>query len=127
LFCGNATTKSDWQGSARGRVGWAFNQILLYATGGWAFAHITNTYDTTAFGGGFASISGTRSGWTVGGGAEYALNKNWSLRAEYRYSDFGNVADQSSIAFFPATRVNRHITESQVQAGFSYKFDGFGS
>src|SRR5262249_26262242 len=65
LFCGAATTEIGIQGSVRGRVGVVFDRVLLYATGGLAIADITNTYDTTAFGGGFASIGGTRTGWTA--------------------------------------------------------------
>jgi opacity protein-like surface antigen len=59
-FCGNATTDIGIQGSVRGRPGIAFDRVLLYATGGVAIADITNTYDTTAIGGAFASIGGTR-------------------------------------------------------------------
>jgi outer membrane immunogenic protein len=121
LFCGEATTKSDIQGSVRGRLGVAFDRTLLYATGGAAIATITNTYDTTPFGGGFASIETTRVGWTVGGGLQYAVTDNWSVRGEYRYSDFGRFIDKSNVAFFPATNLNRHLTENQFQVGFSYK------
>ena len=121
LFCGAATTKVGIQGSVQGHVGVAFDRVLLYATGGLAIADITNTYDTTAFGGGFASIGGTRTGWTAGGGAAFAVTNNWSVRAEYRHSDFGDVVDKSSVAFFPATNLNRHVTEDQVQLGASFK------
>jgi outer membrane immunogenic protein len=121
LFCGSATTKVGIQGSVQGHVGVAFDRVLLYATGGLAIADITNTYDTTAFGGGFASIGGTRTGWTAGAGGAFAVTNNWSVRVEYRHSDFGDIVDKSSIAFFPATNLNRHVTEDQVQVGFSYK------
>jgi len=122
LFCGSATTDIGIQGSVRGRLGVAFDRVLLYASGGLAIADITNTYDTTAFGGGFASIGGTRTGWTAGAGAAWAVTNNWSVRAEYRHSDFGDVVDKSNVAFFPATNLNRHVTEDQVQVGFSYRF-----
>jgi outer membrane immunogenic protein len=121
LFCGAAHTDIGVQGSIRGRLGVAFDRVLLYGTGGAAFADITNTYDTTAFGGGFASIGGVRTGWTAGGGIAWAVNNNWSVRGEYRHSDFGNVVDKSSVAFFPATNLNRHVTEDQVQLGVSLK------
>jgi outer membrane immunogenic protein len=103
-------------------VGIAVDRALFYATGGWAVARITNTYDTTAFGGGFASLSHTRDGWTAGGGIDYAVTNNWSLLAEYRYSDFGTFIDRSAVAFFPATTVSRHFTENQLEGGVSYKF-----
>jgi outer membrane immunogenic protein len=123
LFCGTATTKLDVQGSVRGRVGVAFDRVLIYATGGFATTTITNTYDTTAFGGGFASISTSRTGPTAGGGIQYAVTNNLSVRGEYRHTDFGSFIDKSSVAFFPATNLNRHITENQAQVGLSYKFD----
>jgi outer membrane immunogenic protein len=122
LFCGNATTKTDYQAAFVGRAGIAFDRLLLYGSGGVAFTNITNTYDTTPFGGGFASISQDRTGWTAGAGLEYAVTNNWLVRGEYRYTDFGNFVDKSSVAFFPATNVNRHLTENQAQIGLSYKF-----
>jgi len=125
VFCADATTKADTQGSIRGRVGIAVDRALFYATGGVAVAQITNTYDTTtAFGGGFASLSHERDGWTAGGGFDYAVTNNWSLLAEYRYSDFGTFIDRSSVAFFPATNVSRHFTENQLEAGVSVKLGG---
>jgi outer membrane immunogenic protein len=123
------TTRSTVQGSIRARAGIAFDRVLIYATGGVAFADITNLYnDTTGFTttipGTSESISQTRAGWTVGGGLEYALTNNWSVRAEYRYSDFGHFANFPFTGFPPAgpLSVSGHLTENQVQAGFSYKF-----
>ncbi len=89
-----ATSRADIQGSIRGRVGIAWDRALLYATGGVAFSGFNNSItDTTGFvapAGTSASFSNTRVGWTVGGGIEYAITNNWSVRAEYRYSDFGH-------------------------------------
>jgi outer membrane immunogenic protein len=82
-----------------------------------------------AFGpfGGSTSASATRVGWTVGGGLEYAVTNNWSVRAEYRYTDFGHstIFANSFITPFGASGAffNRHFTENRVQVGFSYKFD----
>jgi outer membrane immunogenic protein len=121
LFCGTGTTKVGAQGSLRGRVGFAFDRLLLYGTGGVVVAKITNTYDTTAFGGGFASIESSHTGWTAGIGVAGAVTNNLSIFAEYRHSDFGTFTDRSSVAFFPATDLDRHVTEDQVQVGFSYR------
>jgi outer membrane immunogenic protein len=62
---------------------------------------------------------------TVGGGLDYAVTNNWSIRGEYRYSDFGRFNDFpfSLLASVPLAR--HHLTENQVQAGFSYKFTPF--
>lgn len=109
-------------GSIRARVGIAWDRALIYATGGAAFGDIVNTY-----GNGFAGVqdvlSKTRVGWTVGGGVEYAIDNNWSVRAEYRYTDFGNYSEISPVVIGAAFPVTKKETDNRVQAGFSYKFD----
>jgi outer membrane immunogenic protein len=120
------STRSIVQGSIRARLGVAFDRVLIYGTGGAAFAGFQNNYSV-----GFPSFlaeqdSKTRTGWTVGGGLEYAVTNNWSIRAEYRYSDFGRSPDFpfSSITLGTLSATH-HLTENQVQAGFSYKFNSY--
>ena len=122
---GLATTSRDQiQGSVRGRLGIAVDRALFYATGGVAFGGLRNTYVNTT--NGFAdSFSKTRVGYTVGGGAEYAVTNNVSLRAEYRYTDFGNNTDVLTNSTGAGVAVRHRITDNRVQAGFSYKFDTF--
>jgi outer membrane immunogenic protein len=125
------------QGSVRGRLGIAFDRVLLFGTGGVALTSFNTTYfDTTGFFTGIPgtneTISKTRAGWTAGGGIEYAVTDNWSVQAEYRYSNFGNTTDfpfsnpgavvvlQAAGGFFTA---QHHLTENQVQVGFAYRFD----
>jgi outer membrane immunogenic protein len=122
FFQGLVNPKATVQGSIRARLGIAFDRVLIYATGGAAFADFTIAYNTRPLGG-LDQITSTRSGWTVGGGLDYAITNNWSIGAEYRYSDFGSRNDFSPIALFPNSFVRHHLTENQVQAGFSYKFD----
>ena len=76
------------------------------------------------------SASTTRVGWTVGGGIEYAITNNWSVRAEYRYTEFGHSTMYANSSFwdFPVLGAigafgNRTLNENRVQVGFSYKFD----
>jgi outer membrane immunogenic protein len=111
------------QGSIRARLGIAWDRLLIYGTGGAVFADFTTDYNNLPLGG-LDQITSTRSGWTVGGGLEYAFTNNWSLRAEYRYSDFGNRND-FPLALLANSFVRHHLTENQVQAGFSYKFTPF--
>ena len=115
-------TRSDFQASARGRLGYAFNRVLVYATGGAAWAHITE-HDVSSATGAFTDTSSTLPGWTVGGGLEYAFLNNLIGRVEYRYSDFGTFSYAPAV-FAPFVE-NHRITESQVLVGLSYKF-GFG-
>jgi outer membrane immunogenic protein len=112
-----SNTRSPVQGNIRGRIGIAFDHILVYATGGGAYAAILNAYNVLGAQGNFRT---TRSGWTVGGGVEYAVDNHWSVRAEYRYSDFGYFYDGPAV--FPQVFESHHWTENQVKAGFSYKF-----
>lgn len=116
------STQIPVQGSIRGRLGVALDRVLLYATGGAAFAG----FDTSYTGFGYNASSQSRAGWTVGGGIEYAVTDNWSVRAEYRYADFGHLTDFTSFVFGPGSTVTHHETENAIRAGFSYKFDGFG-
>ncbi|MGB7699073.1 MAG: outer membrane protein [Methylovirgula sp.] len=119
------STRIGIQGSVRGRVGWAWDRVLFYGTGGVAFASIQSGF-SDSLGPATASSTVDRVGWTAGGGIEYAIDNNWSLRAEYRYSDFGRVTyalDAASGA--PGVNFTKRVTTNQVTAGFSYKFDLF--
>jgi outer membrane immunogenic protein len=118
-FGASVHTKLPVQGSIRLRAGLAWDRALLYATGGAAFAGVKTTYASFF---GYDSISKTRAGWTVGGGIEYAITDNWSIRGEYRYADFGRYTDiLINSATFAGTSVHSHLTENRVQLGISYK------
>ena len=112
------------QGSVRGRVGLAYDRVLFYATGGAAFGGFQNNY-TNTLNGLTDSFSHTRVGYTVGGGIEYAFTNNWSVRAEYRYTDFGHTFDTLSNSTGGGVTVRQREAENRVQLGVSYKFDMF--
>jgi outer membrane immunogenic protein len=78
-------TKLNWIGSLRGRLGYAWDRFLVFGTGGLAYGELEH-YNNAAPGQTFRS---TRTGWTAGGGLEYAVDANWLVRAEYRYYDLG--------------------------------------
>jgi outer membrane immunogenic protein len=118
-------TRVPLEASIRGRLGYAWDRTLFYVTGGAAFGDINHTY-TSATGfvvpvvPGAFSRSSTKVGWTVGAGVEYALSNNWSVRGEYRYTDFSH---QSDLIFGTFANPSHHLTEHAVRVGFSYKFD----
>ena len=118
------SSRDNIQGSLRGRLGFAVDRTLFYATGGAAFGGLRNTYVNTINGAG-DSLNHTRVGYTVGGGVEYAITNNWSLRAEYRYTDFGRYTDVLGGATNGGVAVRHHEVDNRVQGGFSYKFDTF--
>ena len=82
-----ATAKVDALGTVRGRFGFAVDQVLLYGTGGYAWAD--TKLSATALG---LTISDSKvlSGWTAGAGAEWMFAPHWSLKGEYLYRSFGN-------------------------------------
>ena len=98
-----------------------WDRRLAYATGG--FAYGGGKIEGTATIGGVAtafSSSNTYTGWTVGGGIEYALTNNWLLRAEYLYIDFG---DGPTVPVTAAVNiVAGDMTDNIVRAALNYKF-----
>jgi outer membrane immunogenic protein len=126
-----AHSTADIQGSIRGRLGVAWDRALIYATGGVAFGGFNTNVSFNGNGAAGlpfftnASVSSTRTGWTVGGGIDYAVTNNWSIFAEYRYTNFGSIREnnfgQLPIGF--TFNGSRQIQQNQVQVGFSYKFD----
>jgi len=85
------TPAVDAFGTLRGRVGYAQDNWLFYATGGFAWQHITNTVADTAAGGTATvfSTSTTQGGYVVGLGAETAFAPHWTAGIEYLYIDTG--------------------------------------
>ena len=112
------------QGSVRGRLGVAVDRALFYATGGVAIGDIHNSYVNT-FNGAVDSLSRTKVGYTVGGGIEYSVTNNISLRAEYRFTDFGHVTDTLVNSSGGGMNVRHRETDNRVQGGISYRFDTF--
>ncbi len=110
------------EGSIRGRLGVAWDRVLIYATGGVAFAEIRNSYlaGIAVSPGAPFDNTASRIGWTAGAGVEYAVTNNLSVRAEYRYSDFGHETDY---VLFAGTPSLTHLTENAVRVGVSYKVD----
>lgn len=106
---GDVDVGSDWQGSARLRVGYAIDRTLIFATGGIAFA---NAYVKSGALG--IDESKTFTGWTVGGGIEHAFTDNWVGSLEYRYADFGS----KTIGGVTDIDLNQHT----VRVGLAYKF-----
>ncbi len=113
----SSTSRLDWFGTVRGRVGYAFDRWLPYLTGGWAYGH--GNLSGIAGGVGFSG-SNDYSGWTLGGGLEYAFLNNWSAKLEYLYVDFGSGP---SVTVTPGTNISGgHLTDNIVRVGLNYKF-----
>ena len=113
-------TQYGFGAGVRGRLGWAFDHTLVYATGGWAYENIDQTYNNPFLNNFIQTrINTDRSGYTVGGGVEYAFNYNWSARLEYRWSDYGKY---NSIFDVGLVNIHQHSTDNTVQAALIYHF-----
>jgi outer membrane immunogenic protein len=89
-------SKLEALGTVRARIGYAFDRALLYATGGLAFGKVKNyafdLHDPTYN----ANTDSWRTGWTAGGGLEYAVTNNWTVRVEALYVDLGTTSGSIS-------------------------------
>lgn len=114
-LCPNGCSTSDtWLSTVRGRVGYAFDRFMPYVTGGLAIGDIRA--DTPGFAGG----STTNTGWTVGGGIEFALPGNWTAKAEYLHVDLGDYNCGGACGGVPNDNVSMH--DNIVRAGVNYRF-----
>jgi outer membrane immunogenic protein len=122
------TFSSHWLTTIRARAGYAAGPVLFYITGGAAFANI-KTSDSIFFptsGATLAASNGTTaSGWTLGGGVEWALAPSWIVRAEYLYVDLPGTTTTSLTPAFPLafiTNTHTDLHENIARVAVSYKF-----
>jgi outer membrane immunogenic protein len=118
-----ATSAPLWFGAATGRVGYAANDVLFYAKGGWARMNVKYTQDMLA--GGVTvttqSFSDNRSGFTAGAGLEYGMTENLSAKLEYDFYDFG-TKDYAFTQTPVAIRSYLHT----LTVGLNYRFNWAG-
>jgi len=111
--------KTNWYSTVRGRVGTSTGPALLYMTAGGAWVNFTDGITTVA---GLSDVSSkTGGGWTIGGGAEVALDSRWSARLESLYIDAGHVNHGIGGTAFNADFKERFTV---VRAGLTYQFGG---
>ena len=127
----------DAFGTVRGRIGHAADTLLIYATGGFAWARVETRFgvDSVAFArpsdflpeeraalssGGNASTKDVHYGYAVGGGAEWAFARNWSIKAEYVYLGFQNGGNALVIPGGVANAA--HFDLHTVKGGINYRF-----
>ena len=120
---GNAIgTGTNWTSTVAGRVGAAFDRLLIYGKGGVAFARDQNSFTDLA--GNSASNALTRTGWTAGIGLEYGISADWSAKVEYDYLDFGSQALSFTTATTPSYSTNARLSIHEIKAGVNFRFAG---
>jgi outer membrane immunogenic protein len=107
----NCETKNNWLATLRGRVGYAADRVLFYATAGGAFGDVV--VNTTA-----NWQSADKAGWTAGAGVEGAFTDHWTARIEYLFVDLQN----STFTPVAALPITVKFSTSIICFGVDYKF-----
>lgn len=116
---GYSSSNSQYFGTVRGRVGYAFDRTLFYVTGGLAYGGLNSNWwhGTTS-----------NTGWTLGGGIEYAFTDNWTGRIEGLYVDLNSgthTGSHTRNGVLGTYNVSGTSGEGGgvVRAAVNYKFD----
>ncbi len=126
--------------TVRPRVGWAFDHVLVYATGGYAFAtyQVVDSYNfVVGFPATQSDVTAKLSGWTAGAGVEYAFYKGMSLKLEYLYLGMGGFTSTitSPTTFFANganlllgqsvnIAVHHSLSDNIFRVGLNFHFGG---
>ncbi len=141
VVCGTRDAKIADFGTVRGRLGYAFDNVLIFGTGGWAWTHSNDTTQVTCLGpecpgrssltpqSPTNSIGETASGWAAGAGVEWGFLPNWTLRAEYLHVQFNGVTEDRSLLggtarpVFVTSHLSSNLGVNAVRVGVSYLFN----
>jgi outer membrane immunogenic protein len=130
-FTFSAKYNLDYFGTVRGRLGYAFDRTLIYATGGFAYGGVS--YNAAAI---FTpasegpaynlATSSVDTGFVVGAGFEQMLSPNWSVKAEYQYVNLGS--NSVSAVYFCCSNYNNTVKFDNdfhtIRIGVNYRFGG---
>jgi outer membrane immunogenic protein len=131
----SASSELNWVATARGRFGWATGRLMIYGTGGAAFAKVDSSVALNCPGAGCGndgtklsssvSSSTQKTGWVIGAGVEWMFAQNWIVRGEYQHIDLGSVSlavspNCGGCSFSSTQKVGLDI----FRAGVSFKFGG---
>jgi outer membrane immunogenic protein len=128
----DVSARMNWLGTTRLRLGFVpIDRYMIYVTGGLAYGG--GSWNASVVGTGAAgtdswvgSNNASRVGWTIGGGSEYAITNNISIKGEYLYYNLGKATTTAAFtgADYPGTNaiVSTQVEGSIVRAGINYKF-----
>jgi outer membrane immunogenic protein len=115
-------TDVQWTSTVAGRVGAAFDRLLVYGKGGLALAQDQSTLTDVA--GNASTDTLLRTGWTAGAGLEYAIDNNWSAKIEYDYLGFGSQAMNFTTPVVGTVTSNTSLNVQEIKAGINFRFGG---
>ncbi|NEU14565.1 porin family protein [Methylobacterium sp. BTF04] len=120
----NVSPSLDWFGTVRGRVGYAFDRVLIYGTGGFAYGGGSQSAYASSYP--YALSSSVRTGYAAGGGFEYAFTEKLSAKIEALYVNLGKrgggttVYDATVPAYYGTGTAESGF--AVVRAGINYRF-----
>jgi len=120
--------------TVRGRIGYAVDRALIYATAGLAYGRVkSSNFDLDTF---WYNHSTHHTGWVAGAGIEYALGSDWSIKSEGLYYKIGKNVSYSQNAITNCQDTNLIPTSCgpysdkvdgfSLRLGLNYRFDVFG-
>ncbi|SFU71382.1 outer membrane immunogenic protein [Methylobacterium sp. 174MFSha1.1] len=115
----------DWFGTVRGRIGYAFDRFLVYGTGGFAYGGGSTPANASYYTGTLPDTF--RTGWTAGGGVEYAITERLSARIEALYVSLDRNGGSGGLVYDTATNAYYGLGKPKadfgvVRAGLNYRF-----
>ena len=114
-------SRIEFIGTVTGRIGYAWDRVLLYVKGGGAWVRDKHwQIDVLNNGITLASGHANRQGWTVGGGLEWAIAGDWSGKIEYNYVDFGRRSVSLTGLDDFETDIDQRV--HSVKVGLNYRF-----
>jgi outer membrane immunogenic protein len=139
--CATATGKIDDFGTVRGRLGYVFDNLLVFGSGGFAWANETATVTETCngtkcpktsnvFAVNSGSYSATPDGWAAGAGFEWRVLPNWTLRVEYLHLQFNRVSSTYTLngtvkgaPFASTSNLSANTGVEVLRVGLNYLFN----
>lgn len=121
-------TSNNWLATFRGRLGFAFDRVLVYGTAGGAAGDVQTTLTGVGLAGPFTSVTNsTEWGWTAGAGIEYAITDNVTAKVEYLFVDLanGSATCPAGACAMAATTTAASFDTSLIRGGVNFKFGGF--
>ena len=98
----------DWFGTLRGRIGYAWDRLMIYGTAGLAYGNsefglaVSTTLPPARTAA--ATVSSTSVGWVAGAGLEWAIAPNWWIKGEYQYINLGGHSVNTAETFVAGGR-----------------------
>jgi outer membrane immunogenic protein len=115
----------DWNAHVRGRLGFAMDRVFVYGAGGLAIADFDVKSNRGLQTDQDIDDGGHATGWSAGGGLEYAMTENLLVRAEYLHDDY---TEERGICVTIAGDCNDNVrvdfTNNIFRVGVSWKFGG---